>query len=76
MIDSTDDITPKTGLTVTGQRSLDGGAFASVSGTITELSNGVYVFDALAADTNGDTGMWRFSSAGANDRFFFFKSES
>lgn len=74
MIDSTDDVSPKTGLTVTGQRSIDGGAFAAVSGTITEVANGIYQFDALAADTNGDVITWRFTGSGANDRFFTFKT--
>jgi len=69
MVDSTDHVTPKTGLTVTGQRSIDGAAFASVSGSIAEVSNGIYQFDAVAADTNGDVITWRFSSAGADDRF-------
>lgn len=69
MIDSVDDISPKTGLTVTGQRSIDGGAFAAVSGTISEVGSGIYQFDALAADTNGGVITYKFSSTGANDTF-------
>jgi hypothetical protein len=69
MVLSSDNVTPAVGLTVTGQRKLDNGSFASVSGTISEVSNGVYEFDALAADTNADAGMWRFSAATANDVF-------
>ena len=67
MVSSTDNVTPITGATVTAQRSLDGGAYASVSGAITEVSNGGYQFDALAADTNGETVKWKFSATGAND---------
>ena len=74
MIDSADDVSGKTGLTVTGQRSIDGGAFAGVSGTIAEVANGIYQFDSLAADTNGDVITWKFSASGANDRFFTFKT--
>ena len=74
MVLSSDGETPATGLTVTGQRSVDGGAFASVSGVISEVSNGIYQFDALAADTNGDVITWRFSSATALDRFITIKT--
>jgi hypothetical protein len=76
MVLTSDHATPATGLTVTGQRSIDGGAFASVSGAIAEVSNGIYQFDALAADTNGDLITWRFSSATADDVFVTFKTTS
>jgi len=74
MVLSSDDKSPAPGLTVTGQRSVDGGSFIAVSGTITEVSNGLYKFDGLAADTNGDVITWRFSSATANDRWVTFKT--
>ena len=76
MVDSTDFATPETGLTVSGQRSIDGGAFASVSGSIAEVSNGVYQFDALAADTNGDIITYRFYADGAADTFMTIKTTS
>lgn len=68
------DGTPATGKTVTGKRSLDGGAEVSIDGSFAEVSNGHYQLDALAADTNGDTGMWRMSAAGCKDTFFPFKT--
>jgi hypothetical protein len=74
MVLTSDHVTPATGLTITGQRSIDGGAFTSVSGSIAEVSNGIYQFDALAADTNGDVITWRFSSATADDAFITFKT--
>lgn len=74
MVLTSDHVSPATGLTVTGERSIDGGAFASVSGAIAEVSNGIYQFDALAADTNGDVITWRFSSATADDAFVTFKT--
>lgn len=74
MVLTSDHVTPATGLTVTGQRSIDGGAFAAVSGSIAEVSNGIYQFDALAADTNGDVITWRFSSGTADDTFVTFKT--
>ncbi len=74
MVLTSDHVTPATGLTVTGQRSINGAAFAGVSGTIAEVSNGIYQFDAVAADTNGDVITWRFSSATADDTFVTFKT--
>lgn len=70
------DGSPATGKTVTGQRSIDGQAFSAVGGSIAEVSNGIYQFDAAAADTNGNVITWRFSEADCNDRFFTFKTVS
>ena len=69
MVLTSDHVTPATGLTVTGERSIDGGAFGNVSGTIAEISNGIYQFDAAQADMNGDIIIFRFSSATADDTF-------
>jgi len=69
MVDSIDHVTPKTGLTLTVQRSLDGAAFGAATGTAAEISNGMYQFDATAADMNGDTITFRFSGTGADDTF-------
>tara|TARA_R110000803_G_scaffold115793_5_gene184362 strand:- start:8417 stop:9940 length:1524 start_codon:yes stop_codon:yes gene_type:complete len=74
MVLTSDHVSPATGLTVTGQRSIDGSAFATVTGAIAEVSNGIYQFDAVAADTNGDVITWRFSSATADDTFITFKT--
>lgn len=76
MVLSSDHVTPATGKTVTGQRSIDGGAFAAVTGTITEVSNGLYQFDAEAADTNGDIIVWRFSNADCDDTWVHIKTEA
>lgn len=69
MVDETDFATPETGLTVTGQRSIDGAAFGAVAGSIAEVGSGIYQFDALAADMNGDVITFKFSSTGAADTF-------
>lgn len=74
MVLTSDHVTAATGLTVTGERSIDAGAFASVAGTIAEISDGFYQFDALAADTNGDVITWKFSSATADDTSVPFKT--
>lgn len=71
MIDSTDDISGKTGLTVTVTRSIDGAAFGAkhASTVVTEVANGIYSMDANAADLNGDIITFRFTGTGANDTF-------
>ena len=67
MVLASDHYTAATGLTVTGQRSIDGGAFTNVTGVIAEVGSGLYTIDLTAADTNGDTVSYKFSSATADD---------
>ncbi len=67
MVDSTDDISGKTGLTVTTQRSIDGGAFSSATNSASEVAAGIYKINLSAADLNGDVITFKFSAAGAND---------
>ena len=59
---------PKTGLTVTAERAIDGNPFAPCSSSAAELSNGVYRVSLSASDLNGDKIMLRFSAAGADDQ--------
>lgn len=72
---ASDHVTPVTGATtISGTRSIDGGAFVAVSGTIAEVANGIYQFDALAADMNGGIITFRFIATGGtpgapDDRF-------
>jgi hypothetical protein len=75
MVDSTDHVSPKTGLTVTSQRSIDGAAFSSCANSATELSNGVYKIDLAASDLNGTVITLRFSGSGADDRFITLKTD-
>jgi len=64
-VSSGDHVTPVTGATgISGSRSIDGGAFAAVSGAIAEVANGIYQFDALAADMNGGIITFRFLATG------------
>lgn len=58
---------PKTGLTVTAQRSLAGAGFAPCANAVSEMSNGVYVINLAAADTNANCIMYRFTAVGADD---------
>lgn len=63
LVDSTDHVTRKTGITVTATRSIDGAAFGSATGTVSEVANGVYSFDASQADMNGNNIVFRFTGA-------------
>lgn len=67
MMDSTDHVTPKTGLTVTVQRSIDGAAFANcATPTATEIGAGWYKIDLAAADLAGDTIALKCTATGAD----------
>ncbi len=59
---------PTSGLSVVGQRAIEGGAFAAMTGTISEIGSGFYTVNASAADMNGDRISWRFTATGANPR--------
>lgn len=62
---SSDHVTPVTGATGTAvTRSIDGGAFGAATGTLAEVGNGVYQFDASAADMNGGVITFRFTATG------------
>lgn len=67
MVDTGDN--PAVGLTVTSQRSIDGGAFASCANSASELGSGIYKIDLAAADMNGGIITLKFSATGADTRF-------
>jgi len=52
MVSTSDDKTAVTGATVTVQVSKNGGAFATVAGSVTEIANGWYVCTLSATETN------------------------
>ena len=56
-----------TGLTVAGQRSIDGGAFGSCTNAVTENGLGFYLINLSAGDLNGNCVVFRFSAVGALD---------
>src|SRR3972149_1416466 len=68
MVDSTDHLTPKTGLTITATRSIDGAAFGACANAAAEVASGMYKISLAAADLNGDVITLRFTSATADDR--------
>jgi hypothetical protein len=58
---------PKTGLTITSQVSINGGAFGATTNTASEIAFGDYQINLAAGDVNGKVIMLRFTSAGADD---------
>lgn len=63
---------PGLGTGVTATRSLDGAAFGATTNTVTELSNGIYLLNLAAADTNADIVTLRFTAAASDDLFVSF----
>lgn len=71
MFDSSDHITPKTGLSVVATRSLDGGAFASTVASATEIgTTGFYKIDLATTDLNANVVALKFAATGADPRIF------
>lgn len=61
---------PTAGLTVTGTRSIDGGAFAPLANAVVEIGGGWYSVDFAASDLNGTTVAVQLEAVGADDRDF------
>lgn len=59
---------PATGLTVTAERSIDGGAFAACSNAVSEVSSGGYKINLSATDMNGDSIKLKFTATGADQQ--------
>ena len=59
---------PMPGLTVTAERSIDGGAFAACANAVSEISAGWYYINLAAADLNGNTIALKFTATGAEAR--------
>jgi len=73
MASSSDHLTGKTGLTITAERSIDGGAFAPCTNAAAEVSAGLYKIDLSAADLNGDVVTFKFTGTGADPRLITFR---
>lgn len=71
---ASDHWTAATGKTVTCEVMLEDDDYIAATGTVSEKSDGTYIFDAAAADTNGNTVMWKFSAADCDDVFVSFKT--
>lgn len=68
MVLATDGRTPATGLSVSGQRSIDGGLFANLANGVTEIGNGWYKVNLAATDVNGEFIALKFTATGADQR--------
>jgi hypothetical protein len=68
MVLTSDHVTGGTGLSVTAERSIDGGAFGATTNSVVEIASGVYTLDMSAADLNGDTICFKFTAATADAR--------
>jgi len=66
---------PMPGLTVAASRSLDNTNFTSMANSVSERGSGVYEIDVAAADTNADTGAWKFMATGAEATIITFITE-
>lgn len=70
MVSSADHSTPQTGKTVTATLSKNGGAFASASGAVSEVSAGIYTLAGNATDRNTlGSLIAKFSATGCDDSF-------
>lgn len=69
LVDETDHVTRETGQSPTATGSIDGAAFGATTGTVTEVGNGIYQFDASAADMDGGIVTFRFVATGCDDAF-------
>ena len=61
---------PKTGLTVTAQRAIDGGGYAACTNSVAEISAGTYKIDLSDADLNGNAVKLKFTATGALQQDF------
>jgi hypothetical protein len=68
MVQSGDHVSPATGLTVTAERSIDGGPFAACTNAVTEVGSGVYKLNLSPFDMNGDVITLKFTAPGADQR--------
>lgn len=72
---ASDHVTPVTAASGTAvTRSIDGGGFAAGTGTLAEVGNGIYQYDASSDDMNGGIITFRFTASGGtpgapDDRF-------
>lgn len=67
LVQSSDHITPLTGATPTVTISKNGGSFASPSGAVTEIGNGVYKVAANATDAGTNGPLWLHATATSGD---------
>lgn len=76
MLDSTDHISPKSGLTIIARIMKDGASSWSIcSNQSHEVTDGVYYIDLTQAEMNADVIVLNFSAAGADTRIITIFTE-
>ncbi|MBE9485451.1 MAG: hypothetical protein IMY74_11420 [Bacteroidetes bacterium] len=68
MVLTSDHVSAATGKTLTGQISKDGGAFAGLTNSITEIGNGLYKVDIIQAEMNADVVTLKFTETDCDQR--------
>ena len=68
MVSSSDHLTPTASLTITATISQDGGAFASCTNSVAEVSNGIYKINLTQTEMNADIITLKFTATGADQR--------
>ncbi len=76
MIDSSDHISLKTGLTVSGTISKDGGTFGALTNSVAELASGVYKVNLTANELNAKDIMLKFTASGGDTRIIKFVTQT
>lgn len=59
---------PKTGVSVSGFVSIDGGSFSALANAVTEIANGLYKVNLAQAELNGTVICLRFTGTDSDDR--------
>lgn len=72
---SSDHVTGATGLTVTAERSIDGGGFAACANSVVEIANGAYKINLTPADRNGDEVLYKFTATTADATLILMLSQ-
>jgi len=75
MTDSTTHL-PKSGVTVTGQVSIDGAAFTNLTNAPAGIAAGAYKVDLAAADTNGNCLIFKFTGTGSDTTLLLVITQS
>jgi len=69
MVSSTDHITPKVGLSVLVEVSIEGTGYTQAANSVVEIGGGAYRIDLIADEMDGSVILLRFSAPGADIRF-------
>lgn len=74
LFQSADGVSPATGISVTAEVLIDGGAFGAMANSAVEDSDGHYHIDLATSDVNGTFVTFKLSGSGARTRVISFKT--